>query len=151
MTPKKMNPLVACLRFCATLITTASAFKFSSNSDSVYTTDTTPYKTIRFVGSATSSLNLDNVVKEEERRDYKTSASPRSFKSLSKFLSSDASNAVLLGTPDTKLVRSTAGDFWVCRMERYVDKHASIFIIAISLMQYCSLLRLHFLVSDGSE
>ena len=118
-----MNQLVACLRFCAlyyssfTLIAIASAFKFSSNSDSIsiHTTDTTPYKTIRFVGSATSSLNLDNVVKEGERRDYKTSSSPRSIKSLSKFLSSDVSNAVLLGTPDTKLVRSTAGDFWMCR------------------------------------
>mmetsp|Transcript_30102 Transcript_30102/g.51216 ORF Transcript_30102/g.51216 Transcript_30102/m.51216 type:complete len:224 (-) Transcript_30102:105-776(-) len=57
--------------------------------------------TIRFVGIANASVRGDVILSNDDEGNDK--------KSLSKFLSSDASNRILLGTDDTKLI-SSAGD-----------------------------------------
>mmetsp|Transcript_6336 Transcript_6336/g.9851 ORF Transcript_6336/g.9851 Transcript_6336/m.9851 type:complete len:232 (-) Transcript_6336:317-1012(-) len=56
--------------------------------------------TIRFVGIASASVRGDTILSNDDEGNDK---------SLSKFLSSDASNRILLGTDDTKLI-SSAGD-----------------------------------------
>jgi hypothetical protein len=106
----------ACLRALSLvlLITSTAAFvtHASRRISTSYETKTSHTKTstslagtIRFVGKASASVSGDTILNEGNE------------KSLYKFLSSDASNKVLLGTDNTKLISSAAdgGDeIWEC-------------------------------------
>lgn len=72
-------------------------------------TSTSLAGTIRFVGKASASVSGDAILANDENKG--------NGKSLYNFLSSDASNKVLLGTDNTKLISSAAAggdEVWEC-------------------------------------
>mmetsp|Transcript_14655 Transcript_14655/g.24914 ORF Transcript_14655/g.24914 Transcript_14655/m.24914 type:complete len:243 (+) Transcript_14655:97-825(+) len=102
-----MATAAACLRALSLvfLITSTAAFVTPASSSRISATcetktSTSLAGTIRFVGKASANVSGDAILfNDDDEND----------KSLSKFLSSDASNRILLGTDDTKLI-SSAGD-----------------------------------------
>ena len=95
-----MTAAAACLRALSLALLLATAASFvspTSSSSRIYQTKTSTSLagTIRFVGKASASASGDAILFNDDEVDDK---------SLSKFLSSDASNRILLGTDDTKLI-----------------------------------------------
>lgn len=92
----------ACLRAIgfAFLIATTVAFVSPTSSRRISKATSTSLKgTIRFVGKASTSVSGDAILSNNDESNDK---------SLSNFLSSDASNKILLGTDNTKLLSSAA-------------------------------------------
>eukprot|EP00984_Skeletonema_dohrnii_P014231 scaffold5959_cov88-Skeletonema_dohrnii-CCMP3373.AAC.3 len=107
-----MATAAACLRALSLvlLITSTAAFVTPTSSRRISATCETKTSTalagtIRFVGKASANVSGDAILfNDDEGND----------KSLSKFLSTDASNRILLGTDDTKLISSAEDAIYEC-------------------------------------